>query len=209
MKKILIILSIVALIFLFGCAQKQLLVGESCGTVSPDARDECCARKMKDAIHPMCIGAWKYLPEKNQCAWICETSQEIRSFEECIAAGNPIMESYPRQCRADGKTFVEVLEEPVQGPDQLIGGQRDEHGCLGPAGYSWDAEIGACIRTWELNENQRQAAKIAVATIGQQEGLTVVDVLVARCPGCFTVEFSKYQEQTKVELEDWKVKSIY
>jgi len=133
---------------------------------------------------------------------------KITNFKECAAAGNPIMESYPRQCRADGKTFVEVIEEPVV-PPKPIGGQRDEHGCLGPAGYSWDAEIGACIRTWELNENQRQAAKTAVAHIGQQEGLTVVDVLVARCLGCFTVELDRYQEQTKVELEDWKVKSVY
>jgi hypothetical protein len=32
----------------------------------------------------------------------------IDSFEECAAAGNPIMESYPRQCRApDGQTFTE------------------------------------------------------------------------------------------------------
>ncbi|MCH7560679.1 MAG: hypothetical protein IIC67_04815, partial [Thaumarchaeota archaeon] len=35
----------------------------------------------------------------------------INNFEECIAAGNPAMESYPRQCRTeDGKHFVEVLE---------------------------------------------------------------------------------------------------
>ncbi|MCI0503718.1 hypothetical protein L0Y65_03325 [Candidatus Micrarchaeota archaeon] len=32
---------------------------------------------------------------------------EIDSFEECAAAGYPIMESYPRQCRGpDGRTFV-------------------------------------------------------------------------------------------------------
>ena len=31
----------------------------------------------------------------------------ISSFGECAAAGNPIMESYPRQCRANGQTFVE------------------------------------------------------------------------------------------------------
>ena len=28
----------------------------------------------------------------------------------------------------------------------VIGGERDEHGCLGPAGYTWNEEIGACIR---------------------------------------------------------------
>lgn len=33
----------------------------------------------------------------------------IASFEECAAAGYPIMESYPRQCAAAGKTFVEDI----------------------------------------------------------------------------------------------------
>jgi len=44
--------------------------------------------------------------------------QEIRnrvvidSFEECIAAGNPAMESHPRQCRTvDGKHFVEEIDD--------------------------------------------------------------------------------------------------
>lgn len=30
----------------------------------------------------------------------------IDTFESCVAAGNPIMESYPEQCSADGKTFT-------------------------------------------------------------------------------------------------------
>lgn len=32
----------------------------------------------------------------------------VNSFDECVAAGNPIMESYPEQCAADGKTFTNV-----------------------------------------------------------------------------------------------------
>lgn len=32
------------------------------------------------------------------------------NFEECVMAGNPVMESYPRQCRTDdGKIFVEEI----------------------------------------------------------------------------------------------------
>lgn len=38
----------------------------------------------------------------------------ITNFEECAAAGNPVMESYPRQCRADGTTFVEVAAMPPE-----------------------------------------------------------------------------------------------
>jgi len=37
----------------------------------------------------------------------------ISNFEECIAAGNPAMESYPRQCRdpISDTTFVEEIDE--------------------------------------------------------------------------------------------------
>lgn len=38
---------------------------------------------------------------------------------------------------------LEVQEEP------LIGGQKDEYGCLGPAGYSWCEAKQKCLRTWE------------------------------------------------------------
>ncbi|RJQ31643.1 hypothetical protein C4572_02095 [Candidatus Parcubacteria bacterium] len=39
---------------------------------------------------------------------------EISSFDECVAAGNPVMESYPAQCRTkDGRLFVQETEQPV------------------------------------------------------------------------------------------------
>ena len=37
-------------------------------------------------------------------------SKTVNSFEECIEAGNPAMESYPRQCRAGDQTFTEEVE---------------------------------------------------------------------------------------------------
>jgi len=37
--------------------------------------------------------------------------QNIVDFESCAASGNPVMESYPRQCTANGKTYVEVISE--------------------------------------------------------------------------------------------------
>ncbi len=35
----------------------------------------------------------------------------INNFEDCVKAGNPVMESYPRQCKADEKTFVEIIND--------------------------------------------------------------------------------------------------
>ncbi|MES2006919.1 MAG: hypothetical protein V4436_02290 [Patescibacteria group bacterium] len=38
----------------------------------------------------------------------------VDSFEACVAAGNPVMESYPRQCRSrEGVLFVEKISEPI------------------------------------------------------------------------------------------------
>ncbi len=45
----------------------------------------------------------------------------INSFEECVAAGNLVMESYPRQCRtADRKHFVEII--PGKEECEIAGG---------------------------------------------------------------------------------------
>lgn len=41
----------------------------------------------------------------------------IASFEECRAAGYPIMESYPEQCRTpDGRLFVKEAQTPIENP---------------------------------------------------------------------------------------------
>lgn len=44
---------------------------------------------------------------------------EVTNFDECVAAGNPVMESYPRQCRANDQTFVEEVAET---PNNNLGG---------------------------------------------------------------------------------------
>jgi hypothetical protein len=49
---------------------------------------------------------------------IIQNKQEITNFEQCLAAGNPAMESYPRQCRAGDKTFVEEIGRTSCEPEQ-------------------------------------------------------------------------------------------
>jgi len=47
------------------------------------------------------------------------TALAVSSFEQCAAAGFPIMESYPEQCRTpDGRTFVNSAQQvTLPGPD--------------------------------------------------------------------------------------------
>ncbi len=46
----------------------------------------------------------------------------ITTVEECTAAGNPIMESYPEQCSVDGKTYT----NPNQQLDKAVTESTDE-----------------------------------------------------------------------------------
>ncbi len=42
----------------------------------------------------------------------------VSSFEECVAAGYSVMESYPRQCRTpDGRLFTEEIDVPTTTPN--------------------------------------------------------------------------------------------
>jgi len=43
----------------------------------------------------------------------------ITSFEECVAAGNPAMESWPRQCRAGDETFTEDIGNEFEKTDLI------------------------------------------------------------------------------------------
>ena len=44
---------------------------------------------------------------------------EVDSFEDCVAAGNPVMESYPRQCRHNDQHFVEDISIDIR-PDPVV-----------------------------------------------------------------------------------------
>lgn len=44
----------------------------------------------------------------------------VSSFEECVEAGNPVMESFPRKCSANGKTFTETIKDnPNQSSEKI------------------------------------------------------------------------------------------
>lgn len=42
-----------------------------------------------------------------------EETHMIDSFEACVAAGNPVMESYPERCAAEGKTYTNPAQTLV------------------------------------------------------------------------------------------------
>ena len=36
--------------------------------------------------------------------------------------------------------------------EHMVGGDRDKHGCIGSAGYTWCAGLNRCVRPWLVNK---------------------------------------------------------
>ncbi len=45
-----------------------------------------------------------------------------------------------------------VLAACSAGRSHLVGNDRDAHGCIGSAGYSWSETLQQCVRPWEVNK---------------------------------------------------------
>jgi len=114
----------------------------------------------------------------------------ITNFDECIAAGNPVMESYPRQCMYDGKTFTEEVPEPPMPPE--------------------DENMKA------VNMANQVASGLESTIISDERTtMSVSSVTQSECEGCWAVELEyklieegsdRIQKATvKVTIENWEV----
>lgn len=45
-------------------------------------------------------------------------------------------------------------ESDAPEPPAAVGADRDEHGCIGSAGYRWCESTGQCERSWELAKRE-------------------------------------------------------
>jgi hypothetical protein len=65
--------------------------------------------------------------------------------------------------------------------NQIIGGDRDEHGCLGPAGYSWCEIKQKCLRVWEEECLSPVGEAIKQAFVKKyKKDLTEIKILVSQ-----------------------------
>ncbi|MFH0987472.1 MAG: Gmad2 immunoglobulin-like domain-containing protein [Patescibacteria group bacterium] len=66
------------------------------------------------AIVIVATGIWFYLN-------YYKIPSELKSFDDCVKAGYPIMESYPRQCKVpDGEVFTEDIGNELEKTDLII-----------------------------------------------------------------------------------------
>ena len=63
-------------------------------------------------------------------------------------------------------------------PGNLVGGDKDVHGCIGSAGYSWCAVKNKCLRVWE-EECERTPINSGP---GDKDGLVACTMDAKMCP---------------------------
>ncbi len=64
--------------------------------------------------------------------------------------------------------------------DKIIGGERDEHGCLVDAGYSWNETEQSCIRAW-LEKNDADYYQIKNFNHCADAGYPVMESYPRQC----------------------------
>ena len=64
-------------------------------------------------------------------------------------------------CRRVSQDGVVLVDEEVSSAS-LLGGDRDEHGCIGSAGYQWCEAKQKCLRIWEEPCEEVPAGAVAL-----------------------------------------------
>jgi len=107
-----------------------------------------------------CIRIWEEKCELGPVGWgpgynvVENLSTACRGDGECETPGSYLIRSncpFTSRC-IKGKCAVvcPIQNDSNQGTGAL-GGDRDKHGCIGSAGYSWCLAKQKCLRTWEEN----------------------------------------------------------
>ncbi|HPN80939.1 MAG TPA: Gmad2 immunoglobulin-like domain-containing protein [bacterium] len=163
---------------------------QECENISRDLCEEL------DGRFNDCTSACRHNPEAEfctmQCVAICQlssTNTNINSFAACVQAGNPVQESYPRQCQAGNQTFIENIGNELDKsdlirldsprPNQMINSPLT---ITGQARGSWffEASFPVILTDWD--------GKIIAQTIATAQGDWMTEDFV---PFSATVEFDR------------------
>ena len=132
-----------------------------------------------------------------------QQSPEINNFEQCLAAGNPAMESHPRQCRTvNGEHFVEEIDKDSMAPTPEIMGKRspvdvpdatNENDML--CQTHWNIET-----TEELNTEQiKESVQSTIAQFGMTYLIEEREILVSESSLGYVVSISGLWEPESVQ----------
>ena len=93
-------------------------------------------------IGPQTCDALNSCPEGLECWKLPDSESPI-----CVTPAmiDSLIDNYP----CEGELIILESYPPQLQCVHLIGGDKDEHGCIGSAGYSWCESKQKCLRVWE------------------------------------------------------------
>ena len=80
--------------------------------------------------------------------------------------------------------------------NKLLGGQRDDHGCLSAAGYTWSDVLHQCVRVWEIADRLEQGSRTAFVLFSSDSAKAEI----------FTTEGNVVCQRDKTETNKWSEK---
>ncbi len=127
--------------------------------------------------------------------------KQVSNFEECVSAGNPVMESYPRQCRADDEVFTEnitVQSMMTEAEARVIA----EQGCIKGGESLSPGYYNPNSKTWwfDANLNATQEGCNPACVVSEETGQTEINW---RCTGLIVPEASTADELTELFAEKY------
>ena len=96
---------------------------------------------------------------------------------QCIQAPcDPVRQTFGNACMAWAAWATDIItgeceSSPV--PPVVVWGDRDIHGCIGSAGYSWNGHLQSCVRPWEAKTLVLNVASepVSCSGVGQMQCL--------------------------------------
>ncbi len=82
-------------------------------------------------------------------------------------------------------------EHSLDVPTESVGADRDIHGCIGSAGYSWSELTQECVRLWEVG---------TVLNDARDPDATLSAYLISACEGAFLELFLPTSDAVQLEL---------
>ncbi|MFH1401730.1 MAG: hypothetical protein ABIG40_02095 [Parcubacteria group bacterium] len=86
--------------------------------------------------------AWRQLNKKEELP--------VTNFEECVAVGNLVMESYPRQCRHKDQTFTEELSPQIS-REEALGIAQESKDCSDAGVLTDRISYNGITKTWWID----------------------------------------------------------
>ncbi|MBU4480338.1 hypothetical protein KKG48_02765 [Patescibacteria group bacterium] len=75
---------------------------------------------------------------------------EVNNFEDCVKMGNPVMESYPRQCRSGENVFSEKIASILSQKDALGIAQKNKE-CSSVGVLTDKTNYNEITKTWWID----------------------------------------------------------